>query len=48
MCLKYGYEFLDYKKIDATGFDLYVHSVQQAAQKNYQPMVSFITSIFVQ
>ena len=48
MCLKYGYEFLDYKRIDATGFDLYVYSVQQAGQKNYQPMVSFITSIFVQ
>lgn len=48
MCLKQGYEFLDYKKVDDAGFNRYVLAVQQAGLKNYQPMINFITSIFVQ
>jgi cell filamentation protein len=47
MCLKQGYEFLNYKRVDNAGYDQYVKAVQQAGQKNYQPMINFITSIFV-
>lgn len=46
MSRKQGYESLDFSKIGEKEFELYVSAVQKSAEKDYNGMIEFISSIF--
>ncbi|WP_256005307.1 Fic/DOC family protein [Pedobacter deserti] len=46
MARKQGYDSLLFEKINKTNFSIYVTAIQKSAEKDYQPMIDFITSIF--
>lgn len=46
MCRKAGYDGLMFEKIGKKEFEKYVVAVQSCANKDYEKMIEFITSIF--
>jgi len=46
MSRKAGYDALHFDKVGQQEFEFYVSAVQQSAEKNYQPMIAFIRSVF--
>lgn len=46
MARKQGFDSLLFEKIDGVNFSIYVNAIQKSAEKDYQPMIDFISSIF--
>ena len=46
MARKQGYDALLFEKINKSNFSIYVTAIQKSAEKDYVPMIDFITSIF--
>lgn len=46
MARKQGYDSLLFEKVNKENFNIYVKAIQKAAEKDYEPMIEFIASIF--
>jgi cell filamentation protein len=46
MARKQGYAALQFEKVGEKEFEIYVNAVQKSVQKDYNPMIDFIRTIF--